>query len=451
MNNNSSFLTVSQLSEQLSELFSAPIFSNIVVLGEVTTKVMRKGTVYSNLSDVDENGKVKASISVVVFSSVLNYSYNFNIGDKVLIRGRLNYYEPSGSLSFIANKIEAYGQGNEAARIREIYERLKKQGIFDQERKRPIPRFPKKIGIVTSSEGAAYHDIIETLSHRFPVNTILFDAKVQGNNGPSEIVKALNKAYSQNDIDVIILGRGGGSKADLMPFNDEKVVLTVSQSPVPIITAIGHEIDTSLADYASDLQAITPTAAASHAVIGLDEFESELASYEEQLYNNISYKIDSKYMDLISVENELTNKSPLVKLNLKQTDLVYKEQQLNIKIEKRFNSLALDLGEKHKKLISLNPIKNIDELIKLSENKLRLLQISIDHKVETYFKWLGEVDSKLNLLNPLKILEKGYAIVYKDDSVIDSVNNININDNISIKLYDGNIVAQVKELNKNGK
>lgn len=100
MNNNSSFLTVSQLSEQLSELFSAPIFSNIVVLGEVTTKVMRKGTVYSNLSDVDENGKVKASISVVVFSSVLNYSYNFNIGDKVLIRGRLNYYEPSGSLSF---------------------------------------------------------------------------------------------------------------------------------------------------------------------------------------------------------------------------------------------------------------------------------------------------------------------------------------------------------------
>ena len=236
-----------------------------------------------------------------------------------------------------------------------------------------------------------------------------------------------------------------------MPFNDEKVVLTVSQSPVPIITAIGHEIDTSLADYASDLQAITPTAAASHAVIGLDEFESELASYKEQLYNNISYKIDSKYMDLISVENELTNKSPLVKLNLKQTDLVYKEQQLNIKIEKRFNSLALDLGEKHKKLISLNPIKNIDELIKLSENKLRLLQISIDHKVETYFKWLDEVDSKLNLLNPLNILEKGYAIVYKDDSVIDSVNNININDNISIKLYDGNIVAQVKELNKNGK
>ena len=156
-------------------------------------------------------------------------------------------------------------------------------------------------------------------------------------------------------------------------------------------------------------------------------------------------------MHLISVENELTNKSPLVKLNLKQTDLVYKEQQLNIKIEKRFNSLALDLGEKHKKLISLNPIKNIDELIKLSENKLRLLQISIDHKVETYFKWLDEVDSKLNLLNPLNILEKGYAIVYKDDSVIDSVNNININDNISIKLYDGNIVAQVKELNKNGK
>lgn len=135
MNNNSSFLTVSQLSEQLSELFSAPIFSNIVVLGEVTTKVMRKGTVYSNLSDVDENGKVKASISVVVFSSVLNYSYNFNIGDKVLIRGRLNYYEPSGSLSFIANKIEAYGQGNEAARIREIYERLKnKESLIKKEK-----------------------------------------------------------------------------------------------------------------------------------------------------------------------------------------------------------------------------------------------------------------------------------------------------------------------------
>lgn len=451
MNNNSSFLTVSQLSEQLSELFSAPIFSNIVVLGEVTTKVMRKGTVYSNLSDVDENGKVKASISVVVFSSVLNYSYNFNIGDKVLIRGRLNYYEPSGSLSFIANKIEAYGQGNEAARIREIYERLKKQGIFDQERKRPIPKFPRKIGIVTSSEGAAYHDIIETLSHRFPVNTILFDAKVQGNNGPSEIVRALNKAYSYKDIDVIILGRGGGSKADLMPFNDEKVVLTVSQSPVPIITAIGHEIDTSLADYASDLQAITPTAAASHAVIGLDEFESELNSYEEQLYNNLSYKIDSKLLDLISKENELTNRSPLVKLNLKLTDVVYKEQQLNLKIEKSFNNLTLDIEEKHKKLIALNPIKNIDDLINQSENKLRLLQISIDHKVENYIKWINEVDAKLKLLNPLNILEKGYAIIYKDDNVVDSVNNININDNISIKLYDGNINAQIKELNKNGK
>ena len=450
MKSNNSYLTVSQLSGQLSELFSAPIFKNIVVLGEVTTKVVRKGTVYTNLSDVDENGKVIASISVVVFSSTLNYSYNFNIGDKVLIKGYLNYYELNGSLSFIATKIEQYGLGNEAARIREIYDRLSKLGIFDKERKREIPKYPHKIGIVTSSEGAAYHDIIETLSHRFPVSTILFDAKVQGNNGPTEIVKALKKAYSHKDIDLIILGRGGGSKTDLMPFNDENVVLTVSKSPVPIITAIGHEIDTSLADYASDLQAITPTAAATHATIGLDEFESKLEDYQNELYTSMSYILDNKLMKIISKENELASKAPLVKLNLKETNLVYKEQQLKRKIEANFNNTTLGIDEKHKKLISLNPIKNIDEKISLLNNKETIMRMSINHGLESYSKWISDVEAKLTLLNPQRILEKGYAIVYKDNNIIDSVNNININDKLNIKLYDGEIITKTLEVNKDG-
>jgi exodeoxyribonuclease VII large subunit len=258
-------LSVGQLSDILKEVLQSELFMNIRVRGEIVSKQVKGGNVYLTLIDPEDSNlppNKKATLRAIVFSyyqrSIVS---TYNEGDQVIVRGDLSYYPPFGTISFIAKDLIEEGEGNELLKLKRLEEKLEKEGLFASERKRPLPKTVRKIGIITSASGAAYHDIMQTLSKKVPVNTVLFDAVVQGENAPASLIRALDKAY-KSDIDVLIFGRGGGSKTDLSCFNDEKVVRKLAESPVPVVTGIGHEIDRSLCDLAADVYAITPTAAA---------------------------------------------------------------------------------------------------------------------------------------------------------------------------------------------
>lgn len=441
--------SVYELSHQLKELFNAPIFQYLTVVGEIKSITIRNGTSYITLIDTDEGGKTLASISVILFKS--GYGKPINVGDKVIVRGKLNYYQPTGALSFIANSIDPYGHGNELARLRAVYEKLKLEGAFAEERKRPLPKYPHKIAIITSGEGAAYRDIINTLKSRFPVSTVLYDAKVQGEAGPASIIKALGRAYQNKDVDLIIIGRGGGSKSDLMAFNDEFVVRTILQSPVPVISAVGHEIDTSLTDYAADAKAITPTAAAVMSVPALSDIIDMLAGYQIELENALNDILDDKLMDLMEKSKILSENSPQVRLSNYEKRVLSLHNRLDASINKVFEGKRRNLEQSNIRLSECNPKSMIQvRVTKISNLESRLIRVSNEylldkeHKVDTYMM-------KLESLNPYNVLNRGYAMVSKGKTPKSSVKDIKVNDELMITMKDGTIKTIAKEVNIDGR
>lgn len=429
----SEILTVAELSAQLKELFDAPIFHNVTVLGEVKSLSLRKGNCYVTLVDTDGAGRQTAALNVLVFASTMAYTPSFNEGDRLLVRGRLNYYGPTGSLSFVASRIELYGGGTEAARLEALYRRLAAESLFAPERKRPLPRYPHRIGIVTSAEGAAYRDIVDTLKDRFPVSTVLFDAKVQGADGPREIIKALRRAYAYRDesgqpLDALILGRGGGSKSDLMPFNDETVVRTVAASPFPIVTAIGHEIDTTLCDYAGDVQAITPTKAATLVVPARQEvvnllsgFDLELGQAFSRLLSEREFALSQRILALEAVAPERVLSARLIRLERTAGTL------------ERFNPRRL---------------------CELKSQRLTAAAVKIRHltgrKLRGIDDYLVSAAARLEILNPANILKKGYGALEVGGNTVASVDGVAPGDEITVRLYDGAIAAVATEVHKHG-
>lgn len=440
--------SVYELSNQLKELFNAPIFQSLTVVGEIKSITVRNGTSYIALIDTDEWGKTLASLSVILFKS--GYGKPINVGDKVVARGKLNYYQPTGALSFIANSIEPYGQGNEMARLRAVYEKLKLEGAFNEERKRPLPRYPHKIAIITSGEGAAYRDIINTLKSRYPVSTVLYDAKVQGDAGPASIIKALGKAYQNKEVDLIIVGRGGGSKSDLMAFNDEFVVRTILQSPVPVISAVGHEIDTSLTDYAADAKAITPTAAAILSVPSLEDILDILSGYKIELDNALNDKLDDKLMDLMDMSKRLSDNSPRVCLSNYERTVVTLLSRLEASLNKVFEGKRRNLERINIRLSERNPKSLIQtRATKLNSMENRLVRVENEYLLAKQYK-INTYQTKLESLNPYNVLNRGYAMVSKNDIPQSSAKDIKVNDELVITMKDGTIKTIAKEVNTNG-
>lgn len=447
----SEVLTVGQLAAQLKEFFDAPSFAGLTVLGEVKSKNVRKGTAYVTLIEADAGGTVLASLNVVVFASVAAYSPAFESGTKIMVSGRLNYYGPGGTVSFIARKITLAGAGAEMERIRIVYERLKARGLFAPERKKAVPRFPRRIGIVTSADGAAYRDILDTLKRRFPVSTVLFDAKVQGTSGPAEIIRALLKAYARDDLDVIILGRGGGSKSDLMAFNDENVVVTVAAAPCPVISAIGHEIDTSLADYAADVKAITPTAAATAAVPELVAVTAEFDRYESELSEHLNRRLEDRLLALSVKDRNLSRFSPLVRLEKRQAVVDAKAHELRQKLGDRFGGFETKLSVAAIELTRRNPERLLDRLHMSLEATVAALTDRLNRHFERYDSFLKQTEKTLELSDPNRPLTKGYAVVEHDGKTLTAARQIEKGQTVTIRFADGTVKAVATEVQTHDK
>ena len=369
-------------------------FEHIEISGEVSGFKISGGFGYFTLKDE------YTQISCVAFG--IQRTYNPKEGENVIVSGKIDYYEKYGKLSVKVFEIKPYGMGKLYAKYLKLKADLEKEGLFALDHKKPIPRFPKKIGIITSKTGAVIKDIINVGTRRNPnINIVLLPVKVQGAGADLEIASAL-EIMDRQGVDTIIIGRGGGSLEDLEAFYKENVVRAVYNCKTPVISAVGHETDFSLCDLAADLRAPTPSAAAELAIPDIKEEKIKLKHALIRLDRAIKSLYSQKANQLIR------NCDKLIKL----ADNIY--------TSKKYELLA------NITYLKSNSLKFYDE----EKNRMDKLILKFDS------------------LSPLKILKKGYASVTKGENIVFSINNVNLNDRLNIRFCDGTAEAEVKNIKK---
>lgn len=393
----SSLLTVSQLNRYIAfRIKEDKQLKGILISGEISnfTNHTKSGHLYFTLKDST------SSVKAVMFASAASQlRFVPASGMRVIISANVQVYERDGVYQLYVNDMQPDGIGALYIAFEQLKERLSAEGLFDESLKKQLPKFPAKIGIVTSTEAAALQDMLNIISRRYPIaEIVIYPCLVQGANAPESICSALKRADSGEN-DIIIVGRGGGSLEDLMAFNSESVARAIFKCETPIISAVGHETDTTIADYAADLRAPTPSAAAELAV-------PELSSLINFL--NASQKV---------LEKKLIDKTVF---------------------------LRLQLENREKSLIAAEPKNRIENSQKLLDERKRRLQELLKIKTELKGAELKAKISALDNLSPTKIMMRGYSLVYKDEKLIHSVSELKTGDNISVKLHDGEIEAAVK-------
>lgn len=388
-------LTILQFNTFVKNILDAEEFlCNISVFGEVTNYKVSGGNAYFDLKD--EN----AMLSCVKFGA---NDLTIKNGDLITVFGKVNFYVKSGRLNFIVSKAQAYGLGELYQKFIMLKEKLEKEGLFSEEIKKPIPRFAKRIGVVTSETGAVIRDIIHVTKSKNPyTDIVVYPSKVQGDKAENEIARGIEYFNTRDDIDTIIVARGGGSIEDLSPFNTEKIVRSIYASKIPVISAVGHETDYTLCDFASDLRVPTPSVAAEVAVF----------DYYEQV-RNIDLINKNIYYYIIKL------------LQVHKNDLLTTNEMI-------IDKMKLKISESNAELNLL--IKDIQNLV--------------ENKVSVKKNELEAVTNIISKLNPLEILKNGYAFVETNDKKLVSVADCKEGEIIKVSLYDGEITADVKDVKK---
>lgn len=391
------YLTVSAVTKYLKYKFDTDNnLKNIFIKGEISN-FKRHTTGHLYFSIKDEKSKINA---IMFNSSAKKLNFNPIDGTKVLVIGRISVYEATGNYQIYIDEMQEDGIGNLYLAFEKLKEKLAKEGLFLEKYKKPIPKYPNRIGIVTAKTGAAIKDIISTIKRRYPIaEMILFPSLVQGEAAANDIANKIKQANNY-EIDVLIIGRGGGSIEDLWPFNEEIVARAIFESKIPIISAVGHEIDFTISDFVADLRAPTPTAAAELAVPNLVDLKNSIAQLNIRLKEAIYKKINYNKIYLDSIKNSYMLKNPLIMLSSKK-------QNLDYLIEKITNNINNRIDKKKIHLVNL-----------------------ID---------------KLQLVNPLDILKKGYTLVYQNDKMVTDFAKIKVADVITIKTFKHELIASVQE------
>lgn len=481
------YLTVTDVTKYLKYKFDSDMnLQTICIKGEISNFKKHASGLYFSLKDEE---------AVINASMFKGYQKNLNFeptdGAKVLVVGRISIYPKSGRYQINVIDMILDGMGNLYLAFEKLKQDLYKEGLFNKEHKKRIPKFPKRVGVITAPTGAAVRDIISTIKRRCPITeVILFPSLVQGNNAASDIVRNIKLATNYN-LDVLIVGRGGGSIEDLWPFNEEIVARAIYDCPIPVISGTGHEPDITIADYVCDHRAPTPTGAAEACVPVLTDVINYVDTLETRLYNAISNKIKKEKIKLQNLESSYVIKTPelIYENKLQQLDLTKEklDDLLNLKLERSINNYKILLEKinyvnpinlvnnnfeklinieknmniliKHKldnleknnvntlqKLYSLNPILKIEKYkIELENNGNNINRIIINNIEKKKRLFFNSID-KLELLNPLTILKRGYSITYIDNKVINDINKVKINDILTIQLDNGKIIAKTTDI-----
>ena len=419
------YYSVSQYNKAIQNfLDSKEECQHVHIKGEISNfKGHTRGHLYFTLKD--EESRINA---VMFQTAAAKLDFVPKDGDEVNVDGRISVYVPNGGYQVYINKMSLSGNGDLLKKLEELKKKLAAEGLFDESHKRPIPKYPAKIGVVTAPTGAAIRDILSTIKRRYPIaETILFPALVQGDEAKFDVVRQIEKAQ-EYDLDVLIVGRGGGSIEDLWAFNEEIVARAIYNSRIPIISAVGHEIDFTIADFVADLRAPTPTGAAEMAVPNMSDLFSLLDQMKIRSTRGINNKLDLYKKSLSNLAGSYVLSNPLASFEIR-------EQKLDSLIERLNQNVLhkLDLSRnKYEALVKSRILVNPADMFVKYNNKMEL------------------VINKLDLLNPLNVIKKGYGVVSYNDKMIKSVKDIKQNDDINIKLNDGEISAVVKGVKENG-
>ena len=417
MNNN--YLTVSQLTKYIKYKIDNDVnLQEVYLKGEISNfKAHSRGHFYFTIKD--ETSRINA---IMFASNARNVKFVPTEGMKVLVTGKISVYEATGGYQIYVSDMLEDGVGNLYVAFEQLKKKLASEGLFDDRYKKKIPKIPNRVGVITAPTGAAIRDIISTIKRRFPLTEIiLLPALVQGDGAKEDIARQIKRAKNYN-LDVLIVGRGGGSIEDLWAFNEEIVARAIFDSPIPIISAVGHEVDFTIADFVADLRAPTPTGAAEIAVPDKKDVLSYLGQLKIRANKNIKTIIEFKKKRLIKAKEHYILNNPL--------DLyAAKIQKLDFLEEKLISNYKNLLVQKN------NKINNI---------KTRPIFINPLSIIEKYKQKYVLLLNKLETLSPLKTLERGYSIVKLDHKAISSVKDLKSNDLIELELKDGSLEAIIK-------
>lgn len=438
------YLTVQALTRYIKRKFDFdPHLQDVFVKGEISNyKKHTSGHLYFTLKDN------KARILAVMFSSqAKKLRFEPENGMTVLLHGEVTVYEPSGQYQIYVKEMEPEGIGALYLAFEQLKEKLSKEGLFNKDRKKPLPLYPKTVGVVTSPTGAAIRDILTTIKRRYPIaKIIIYPALVQGNAAAASIVSAIETANSRKEADLLIVGRGGGSIEELWAFNEEAVARAIFASEIPVISAVGHETDTTIADFVADLRAPTPTGAAELAVPNIDDLIERILNRKIRLIRAIKERtnVESKRLDRLTKSYAFRYPQKLFEQKTEHLDRTV--EQANRLLKQKITDTNQKMKYLEQRLKSNHPQGQFDA----ANNKLGQQVKRMSRSFEAIFKlkekeFLSQV-STLNVLSPLKVMERGYSIAYdSEDHIIKSINNVKVGDSIKVTLTDGTLKAKIIE------
>ena len=438
------YLSVTTLTKYLKMKFDKdPYLERVYLTGQVSN--FRKRPTHQYFSLKDDHAVIQATIWSGIYQKL---GFDLEEGMKINVIGRVQVYEPSGSYSIIIEKAEPDGVGALAIQFEQLKKKLTEEGLFQERFKQPLPQFSKRIGVVTSRSGAVIRDIITTVSRRFPgVDILLYPTKVQGDGSAEEIARNIARANQRDDLDLLIIGRGGGSIEDLWAFNEEIVVRAIFESRLPIISSVGHETDVTLADFVADRRAATPTAAAELAtpVTKLDVL-AHLQNQEKRMATAVQNVLSKKQESLKKCSQSVIFRQPerLYDGYLQRLD------QLQLRLKQSLRTRISDnkqlVQARTHRLVQLSPVTKIqryqDRLGQLDKILRSQMALVYDAKVAEV-KRLSEA---LLMLDTSRIVARGYAIVKKEESVVDSVENLKKKDQVTLLMRDGQVELEVKDV-----
>lgn len=439
------YLSVIALTKYIKRKFDAdPHLQDVHVRGEISNfKQHSSGHMYFTLKDD------KARILAVMFSSQSRaMKFSPENGMKVVVKGDISVYEPSGQYQIYIKEMRPDGIGELFLAYEQLKKRLESEGLFSTEQKKAIPSYPKTVGVITSPTGAAIRDIITTIKRRYPIaNILVFPALVQGENAAPSIARAIEKANKMDEIDVLIVGRGGGSIEELWAFNEELVARAIFQSQVPVISAVGHETDFTIADFTADMRAPTPTAAAELAVPHIDELMERLLQRKTRMLQSMSgrYRYEKQRLDRAQRSYAFRYPHRLYEQKLEQVD---KLTESLVRGASRLMDVKKGQHETiHKRLVRNHPriaLREAESRFDRSQKDMGRAMIQIFMKKQTQFE---KVISTLQALSPLKIMDRGYSLIYSEDNVlIKSIHQVKENEPLQIQLTDGSLLCNVTNI-----
>ncbi|WP_170243236.1 exodeoxyribonuclease VII large subunit [Streptococcus suis] len=441
------YLSVSHLTKYLKLKFDRdPYLEKVYLTGQVSN--FRKRPTHQYFSLKDDKAVIQATMWAGIYK---NLGFELEEGMKINAIGRVQLYEPSGSYSIVIEKAEPDGIGALAIKFEQLKQSLTAEGLFKQEFKQQLPRFTQKIGVITSPSGAVIQDIITTVSRRFPgVEIVLYPTKVQGEGAAQEVAANIQKANSREDLDVLIVGRGGGSIEDLWTFNEEMVVRAIFESRIPIISSVGHETDTTLADFVADRRAATPTAAAELATpVTKADLLGYLNQQENRVYQAMTNRIKFRQSQLDKISQSVIFRQPERLYDGYVQKLDWLTSQLQTRMKEIFGDNKQASVLLQQRLQGLQLLQKVSRYQEQVSQLQRLLKSNMANIYDNKMAKADKLIEAMTMLDTSRIVARGYAMLEQAGRVIDSVEKIEKDQQLTIVMKDGRVDVEVKDVQKN--